>query len=81
MVGDAFASDLIAAKMADDDVTSSAASCQELNRIASDFHELMVAHCPLCNGVGPQCIVESMEEALAGGAEDQTDADTLRLRQ
>jgi len=51
------------------------ATCRELDRIAGDFHELMVAHCPLCNGMGPQCIVETMQEALAGAEEPDADAE------
>jgi hypothetical protein len=44
-------------------------ACAELQRIATDFHGLMMAHCPLCNGMGPQCIVETMQEALGSATE------------
>lgn len=44
-------------------------ACAELQRIASDFHALMTAHCPLCNGMGPECIVETMQEALGHAGE------------
>jgi len=59
---------MAAAAISRDEVDNRAA-CAELDRIASDFHALMTAHCPLCNGMGPQCIVETMQEALGGASE------------
>ncbi len=66
----------MAGETACDETASGESKCAELGRIASDFHELMVAHCPLCNGMGPQCIVESMEEALAGVTPDAETEET-----
>jgi hypothetical protein len=68
MAVNASASTAMAGETASDETASGESTCAELGRIASDFHALMIAHCPLCNGMGPQCIVESMEEALAGVA-------------
>lgn len=41
------------------------AECASLDNIAGEFHDLLVAHCPLCNGFGPQCIVETVQSALS----------------
>jgi hypothetical protein len=63
------------------DETSGQPACTELQRIASDFHALMTAHCPLCNGVGPQCIVETMQEALGNASTDHDGPGPMDLAQ
>jgi len=50
-------------------------SCSELANISPDFWELMTAHCPLCNGLGPTCIVEEVRETLAGDGEGDAEAE------
>jgi hypothetical protein len=49
------------------------AGCSRIDRIAADFHDLLIAHCPLCNNVGPECIVETLNEAIA--ADEAADED------
>ena len=55
------------------------APCRELTAISSDFWELMSAHCPLCNGLGPTCIVEDVRESLGNGDEDAEAAEAAPL--
>lgn len=42
-------------------------NCAQLERIATDFRPLVIAHCPHCNELGPECIVEAMHDALGAG--------------
>jgi hypothetical protein len=39
------------------------APCPRLRSLATEFHAMIVAECPRCRGIGPQCMVELMEQA------------------
>jgi hypothetical protein len=52
--------------------------CSQIDRIAADFHDLLIAHCPLCNNVGPECIVETLYEAIAS-EDDEQEAEPLKV--
>lgn len=47
-------------------------SCGDLQEVSSDFHALIQAACPLCQGSGPECLVGKMR-----GMVDDTVADAL----
>jgi len=45
--------------------------CEALASLSTDFQTLVAAHCPLCNGTGPSCIVEILQLAVARDAETE----------
>lgn len=48
----------------DEGVPAPTAGCRCLQDLASDVRLLMRQHCPLCQGTGPNCIVESLQDVL-----------------
>jgi hypothetical protein len=45
--------------------------CDALRSLSTDFQTLIAAHCPLCNGSGPSCVVEILQLAIARKAETE----------
>jgi len=41
-----------------------AAGCDGLRTVAADVRALLRAHCPCCQGTGPACIVDTLQETL-----------------